>query len=92
MSELYDKTVTCLGHAIRVTFDGTLARVYHDGRIVGEKRGEGLIEFQAAEGNDIVAYDVLVLTAGYVRIKVGRGGRVVFSDYQSFPLDRTHDL
>lgn len=88
----YERSVTCRGHVLRVEYDGSTAEVWHDGLSVARRVGEGLLEFTAMEGEAFVAYDVLVLTRGYVRIKVGRNGRLVYSDYRSFPVDLTGSL
>lgn len=86
---MYEQTIASNGHMLTVTWDGAVARAYHDGTQVGQRHGEGLIEFEAMEDGDRIPYDVLVLTRGYTRVKVGRSGRVIFSDYRSFPIDHT---
>lgn len=37
----------------------------------------------------MVTYDVMLLVLGYIRVNVGRNGRLIYSDSQSFPVGET---
>lgn len=93
-SSAYDKTIVVKGRTIQIIMDGSIFRIYYDGRQVAESerknQGTCTLVFTVEENNKAVTYDIGILATTFVRSFVGRDGDLIYSDDPHLHVDKTN--